>query len=195
MQIVLASTSKYRQQLLQRLQLAFISDKAETDETPLPGESSLQLSQRLALDKAANLAAKYPDHLIIGSDQCASIEGEFLSKPGDFATAFAQLSRCSEQSVDFHTSVCLFNSKNNTQQIATDITRVQFRQLNSAEIRRYLEIEQPYDCAGSFKCEGLGISLFQSIDNRDPNALIGLPLIELSRMLREEGINPLAQES
>lgn len=193
MQIVLASTSKYRQQLLKRLQLAFVSDKAETDETPLAKESSLELSRRLSLAKAKNLSDKYPQHLIIGSDQCASIKGEFLSKPGDFETAFAQLSRCSEQGVEFHTSVCLYNSQSDTHQISTDITRVQFRKLSNAEIRRYLEIEQPYDCAGSFKCEGLGISLFQSIDNQDPNALIGLPLIELSRMLREEGINPLAQ--
>lgn len=189
MTIILASTSPYRKQLLQRLNLPFECDKSPTDETPQAGEDSLQLSRRLALAKAHNLAKQYPKHLLIGSDQCASLNGEFLHKPGTLDKAIQQLQHCSGKEVCFHTSVCLYNSKQHQYQLETDISRVQFRQLELKEIQAYLKQEQPFDCAGSFKCEGLGITLFSAIYNQDPTALMGLPLIILSNLLRQAGVD------
>lgn len=195
MSIILASTSPYRQQLLQRLNLPFQCDKSPTDETPLPDESSLQLSRRLALSKAHNLAEQYPNHLLIGSDQSASLNGTFLHKPGSMNKAIEQLQYCSGKQVHFHTSVCLYDSKLGKYQLESDISRVVFRHLNLEEISTYLEIEQPFDCAGSFKCEGLGISLFSAIHNQDPTALMGLPLIALSQMLRQAGVQLYPQHT
>jgi septum formation protein len=185
--IVLASTSRYRAELLRRLLTAFEQRAPGTDETALPDEAPPARALRLAIAKAAAAASGSDNALVIGSDQVAELDGKILDKPGTAARARAQLGASSGRCVHFHTAVCLLDTRNGRCRHHVDLTRVQFRQLNAAEIARYVEYEQPLDCAGSFKCEGLGISLFESIDNHDPSALIGLPLIALARMLRECG--------
>lgn len=186
--LLLASSSPYRRELLARLGLPFDCASPQIDESPLPGESAEALCQRLAESKARALADDYPDHLIIGSDQVLLLDGEPVSKPGAHSAAAAQLRRCSGQRIRFSTAVCLFNSKTKRLQTAIEPFEVIFRQLDDAAIERYLRAEQPYDCAGSFKSEGLGISLFAALQGDDPNSLIGLPLIRLCNMLRTEGI-------
>ena len=187
MQLLLASTSLYRRQLLERLRLPFECVRPETDETPLPGEQPKALAQRLALAKAKAVAAHYPQAWVIGSDQVADLEGQALGKPGDVAGAHAQLACMSGRSVHFHTAVQVIGP--HFQRAHCDLTEVQFRSLSHDQIVRYVAAESPLDCAGSFKCEGLGISLFRAIRNEDPTALVGLPLIALAQLLREAGFS------
>lgn len=187
--VLLASSSPYRRELLGRLGIACRWLAPDLDETPAPGEHPEQLGRRLAEMKARALASSNPGHLIIGSDQVAALGGNILNKPGDFERAAIQLHASSGKTVTFFTSLALLNSTSGHCQIATDITRVHFRQLNESEIHNYLHKEQPYDCAGSFKIEGMGIALFDKVESDDPTALIGLPLIKLCAMLRAEGIS------
>lgn len=185
--LVLASTSIYRRTLLERLGLPFTVARPDTDETPLPDESPQALTERLALAKAeAVLADAAHDTWVIGSDQVAELDSRPLGKPGSHAAAVAQLQSMSGRQVRFLTAVCLAGPAGRRLQ-ALDITAVRFRRLSDDEIARYIVREQPLDCAGSFKSEGLGIALFEEIDNRDPTALIGLPMIATARLLREAG--------
>lgn len=188
MKIVLASTSAYRRMLLERLQLPFETDRPETDETAHPGEMPSTTAERLALDKAYAVAARWPDALVIGSDQVAHRGDEIFGKPGTEARAIAQLQRMRGQTVVFHTALAVLNTRSGHAQVAGVPTRVRFRDLDDDEIRRYVERERPLDCAGSAKSEGLGITLLEAMSGDDPTALIGLPLIALSRMLRAEGV-------
>ncbi len=183
--LILASTSRYRAELLSRLRLPFSSIAPQVDETPLAGEAPAALAARLAAAKAQAVAAGHPGDWVIGSDQVAELNGAPLGKPGAVDAACAQLAAMSGQEVRFHTALCLDNGREQLQ--AVDVTRVRFRALNREEIRRYVDAEQPLDCAGSFKCEGLGISLFEAIHCSDPTALVGLPLIALSQLLRRAG--------
>jgi len=185
--LILASTSPYRRQLLTRLGLPFETARPETDETPLSGESPGLLADRLAEAKARSVALRQPQAWVIGSDQVAEFGGQPLSKPGDFERAADQLAAASGRTVNFHTAVTLYRHSDRRAMRMHDTTRVRFRTLSSVEIERYLHAEQPYDCAGSFKAEGLGITLFEAIDSRDPTALIGLPLIAVSGALRDAG--------
>ena len=185
--LVLASTSPYRRILLERLGLAFTVARPEVDESPRPDESPQALAERLALAKAeAVLVDQDDERWVIGSDQVAELDGRPLGKPGNHAGAVAQLQSMSGREVHFLTAVCLAGPHARRLQ-ALDITTVRFRALGNDEIERYVAREQPLDCAGSFKCEGLGIALFDEIENRDPTALIGLPLIATARLLREAG--------
>lgn len=187
--IILASTSIYRSQLLSTLQIPFQTASPDVDETPLPGESARQTSQRLSQLKAQAVAQQFPDALIIGSDQVALLEGKQLGKPLTHDNAVRQLRSMRGKTVDFFTAVSLFNSGNSEMQTALAETKVSFRDLTDDEIERYLHKEQPYHCAGSAKSEGLGIALIQSIKGDDPNALIGLPLIILIDMFKKQGVN------
>ncbi len=184
--LILASTSVYRRELLNRLRLPFETARPETDESPLPDEAPLALARRLAQAKAAAVAARHPHAWVIGSDQVAECEGRALGKPGGRDPAIAQLSAMSGREVHFHTGLCLLRD-GQPPRLAMDLTTVRFRPLTTGEIERYVDAEQPFDCAGSFKSEGLGITLFDAIDNRDPTALIGLPMIATARLLREAG--------
>ena len=188
MKLVLASTSSYRQMLLERLSIPFELARPDTDETPLPGEPPATTAERLAAEKARAVAAAWPDALIIGSDQVAYLGDQVFGKPGTASRAIAQLQQMSGQTIVFHTALALLNTRSGRLQTAGIPTRVRFRTLTEAEIRRYVAKEQPLDCAGSAKSEGLGISLLEALSGDDPTALIGLPLIALSRMLRAEGL-------
>lgn len=189
--LILASSSIYRQQLLQRLRLPFTAVSPDIDETPRPAEQAADTALRLAEQKARALAGRFPDALIIGSDQVAVLNGEAISKPGNHANAVQQLTAASGRSVFFHTALCLLNSGNAEVQTKIASNEVKFRRLTAEQIERYLRAEKPYDCAGSAKCEGLGIALIESIRGDDPNALIGLPLIELTTMLMRAGVSVL----
>ncbi len=186
-QLILASTSVYRRQLLDRLALPYSVVSPATDESPLPDETPASLSERLARAKADAVARSHPEAWVIGSDQVAERDGLALGKPGDHASAVAQLRAASGNTLRFHTSVCVRCDAANIALIHRDVTDVVFRVLDDATIERYLHEEHPYDCAGSFKSEGLGIALFESIRNDDPTALIGLPMIALAQMLRDVG--------
>jgi MAF protein len=186
--LVLASSSPYRRALLEKLGLPFAADNPSIDETPLPGESPDALVQRLALAKATALAVKYPAHLIIGSDQVASLDGEILGKPGNFDNAARQLRVCSGRRVIFLTGLTLLDSRSGNATTVLEPFIVTFRCLSNQQIGNYLEREQPFDCAGSFKAEGLGIALFERMHGDDPNALIGLPLIQLITLLERAGM-------
>ena len=188
MKLVLASTSSYRQMLLERLSIPFELARPDTDETPLPGEPPATTAERLAAEKARAVATAWPDALIIGSDQVAYLGDQIFGKPGTESRAVAQLQQMSGQTVVFHTALALLNTRTGHLQTEGIPTRVRFRTLTEAEIRRYVAKEQPLDCAGSAKSEGLGISLLEALSGDDPTALIGLPLIALSRMLRAEGL-------
>ncbi|MCB5301245.1 Maf family protein [Yersinia bercovieri] len=190
-QLVLASTSSYRRTLLEKLQLPFITAAPKVDETPQPGEAADALVQRLALAKAQALAARYPQHRIIGSDQVCVINEEIVGKPHNHANAVKQLQQASGQCVTFYTGLALLNTATSTINCLCETFDVYFRTLSEAEINGYLIREQPWNCAGSFKSEGLGITLFERLSGRDPNSLIGLPLIALTQMLIEQGVNPL----
>lgn len=194
-QILLASSSIYRRQLLQKLGLAFEWVAPEIDESHKPGEIPAQLVHRLAESKAHRCASNYPNHLIIGSDQVATIDDKILGKPHTFEAAFTQLSsfRCRE--VTFMTGISLLNPITERIQTSVETYKVRFRELSNVQIENYLRREQPYDCAGSFKSEGLGICLFERLEGNDPNTLVGLPLITLTRMLINEGIDPLDQSA
>lgn len=186
--LILASTSRYRADLLRRLHVDFEPCSPGTDEREIDGEAPAVRAARLAQDKAIAASAGVDDALVIGSDQVAELDGLLLDKPGTAAVARAQLAASSGRVVHFHTAVCVIDTRNGQQHAFQDHTQVHFRRLLPAEIERYLDREQPFDCAGSFKCEGLGISLFERIDNDDPTALIGLPMIALSRLLRACGL-------
>lgn len=189
--LLLASSSPYRQQLLQKLQLDFESCAPDIDESRLPNESAYEMVERLAIAKAHKLAGQYPQHLIIGSDQVACLGQEILGKPLEFNRAFTQLSQCRGREVVFLTGLCLHNAATGQTQSSVESYKVKFKDLTDQQITNYLKREEPYDCAGSFKVEGLGISLFDALEGEDPNSLIGLPLIALIRMLNKEGIDPL----
>ncbi len=189
--LLLASTSPYRKMLLEKLQLPFDCAAPEVDETPLPGESAEALVLRLAAAKAQALALAYPEHLIIGSDQVCVIDGNITGKPHTEENAQAQLRLAAGQAVTFYTGLALYNGRSKQLQALCEPFHVHFRALSETEIAAYVRMEQPLNCAGSFKSEGLGIALFDRLEGRDPNALIGLPLIALLEMLRAEGINPL----
>ncbi|MGQ0577585.1 MAG: Maf family protein [Betaproteobacteria bacterium] len=188
LQLILASTSRYRKDLLSRLGMAFEMVAPEVDETPLSGEHATNTARRLALAKAQAVRGRFPGALIIGSDQVAVCDGLRLDKPMTHTVAVQQLRHVSGRSVAFHSVVVLLNAGSGRIQSRSVPTTVKFRRLDHAEIERYLGREPAYDCAGSAKAEGLGISLVESIESGDPTALIGLPLIGLSSMLREEGI-------
>ena len=195
MQLVLASSSRYRRALLEQLRLPFACASPNIDETPLPAEQVPALVERLARAKARALVDKFPDTLIIGSDQACALDGRILGKPGNAAQARAQLQACSGRRVTFHTGLALVDTRSSTWQQTVDTYTVHFRELPAAEIARYVELEQPFDCAGSFKVEGLGITLFSALEGKDFNSLIGLPLLSLCEMLRAAGLNPLAPGS
>ena len=186
--LVLASTSRYRAALLRRLVEDFEQVAPDTDESLRPDEAPAERALRLAIAKAEAVAPAFADAWVIGSDQVAELDGTILRKPGNAETARRQLAASSGRVVHFHTALCLLDTRDGTAQTCADHTSVRFRPLQSTEIERYVEREQPLDCAGSFKCEGLGISLFEEIDNRDPSALVGLPLIALARLLRQAGM-------
>jgi septum formation protein len=187
-QLVLASSSKFRQSLLQRLELPFDIAVPDIDETAFDGESPSETALRLARAKAQIVAMRYVDALVIGSDQVAVCDGTQVGKPGNHENAVRQLRTMRGKTVEFLTAVCLLNSRTGLAQTAVASNLVTFRDFGDDEITRYLQREQPYECAGSAKSEGLGIALISRLQGDDPNALIGLPLIELVRMLRHEGV-------
>lgn len=191
--LVLGSTSKYRRELLARLGLPFEVVAPEVDETPLAGEKPSALAERLALAKAHAVALRYPNAVVIGSDQVADLHGQPLGKPGNHERATAQLRQMSGQTVVFQTAVAVVCLQSGFEARSLAPVQVRFRSLTNAEIENYLRIEQPYDCAGSAKSEGLGIALLDAIDSDDPTALVGLPLIRTCRMLRSAGIELLGQ--
>ncbi|WP_077002566.1 Maf family nucleotide pyrophosphatase [Variovorax sp. KK3] len=189
--LILASTSRYRRELLGRLRLTFDVQAPEVDETPLEGESPRALAERLALEKAMAVARRFPEAVVIGSDQVADLDGEPLGKPGDHARATAQLQRMRGRTLTFQTAVAVVCQATGISQRELAPVRVVFRQLSNEAIEYYLRAETPYDCAGSAKSEGLGIALLEAIDSDDPTALVGLPLIRTARMLRAAGIDLL----
>lgn len=191
MKIVLASTSPFRKTLLERLSIDFVCDSPDIDETPLDNEAVEEMVVRLAIAKAQLISDRHPDALIIGSDQSAILNGEKLSKPGNFDNAFKQLTRASGQKITFQTGLCLLNTKTGNIQSACIPYTVVFKNLTANKIENYLHKERPYNCAGSFKSEGLGIALFERFEGNDPNALIGLPLIQLVNFLNNEGFSIL----
>jgi septum formation protein len=190
--LILASSSAYRRELLARLRLPFEAIAPEVDERPLPGEAPQQTALRLARAKAAAVAASAPGALVIGSDQVATLDGEQIGKPGDHARALAQLQKMRGRQVVFHTALCLWDDRAPDPASMAQLENVQafvtFRDLPDAELDAYLRIEQPYDCAGSAKNEGLGIAILERIESSDPTALTGLPLIALTGMLRRAGV-------
>lgn len=186
--VVLASTSPYRRELLQRLKLPFETVAPDVDERPAPDELPENLALRLAQAKAAAVTAAYPDHLIIGSDQVAVGAARILDKPGTYEKAFAQLTLMRGRNVAFLTAVCVINSRTGRIQADVVTINVRMRDYSDAQIERYLKADEPYDCAGSARIESLGISLVEKFEGDDPTALIGLPLIALCKMLRNEGI-------
>lgn len=188
MKLVMASTSPFRKHLLDRLGLAYETDSPDIDESPLPDETIDAMVIRLAIGKARAVAMRHPQALIIGSDQSAELAGHKLTKPGGYDNAFRQLQAASGQRVVFHAGLCLLNSSSGQTQTACVPYTVVFRALNDAQIDAYLKREQPWNCAGSFKSEALGIALFERFEGDDPNALIGLPLIKLVAMLENEGM-------
>lgn len=192
--LLLASSSPYRKALLERLGLVFTCASPNIDESPQPGESGESLATRLAETKARALAEQFPDHWIIGSDQVACLpDGSVLSKPGNHEQATNQLRQSSGHRVLFLTGLALLDANSGKLESLCEPYNVRFRELTDKEIEAYLLQEKPYDCAGSFKMEGLGITLFDSLDGRDPNSLVGLPLIALNDMLRRWGRNPLLE--
>lgn len=190
--LILASTSPYRRELLARLRLPFEIAAPGIDENPLAGEAPAALAQRLALHKAQAVAARQVQAVVIGSDQVAELDGRALGKPGGHDRAVQQLRAMRTRDVRFHTAVAVLCRAAAFEQQALVTVRVHFRNLSDDEIERYLRLEQPYDCAGSAKCETLGIALVDAIESDDPTALVGLPLIRTSAMLRAAGLDPLS---
>jgi len=186
--LILASSSAYRRELLGRLRLPFTVDVPDIDETPLPADTPAATALRLARAKAAAVAARHPGSLVIGSDQVATLDDAQIGKPGTHAAALAQLQTMRGREVVFHTALCLYDGRDGSAQLEDIQTVVRFRDLPDAELDAYLRIEQPYDCAGSAKNEGLGIAILERIDSTDPTALTGLPLIALTGMLRRAGV-------
>ena len=189
--LILASTSRYRRELLERLRIPFQALSPETDETPLPGEAPAALAERLALAKARALATRFPDAVVIGADQVADVDGVAVGKPGDHARAVEQLRMMSGRTIVFQTALAVVREATGFAEVRRVPVSVRFRSLADAEIEFYLRTEQPYDCAGSAKCETLGIALLDAIESDDPTALIGLPLIQTSALLRAAGLDPL----
>jgi 7-methyl-GTP pyrophosphatase len=189
MKLILGSTSPFRRELLNKLGLDFDVDAPDIDESMHPGEQPDEFVQRLALEKAHAVATRHDNALVIGSDQVACIGSNILGKPGNRDKAIAQLTEASGKRVSFYTGLCLLNSENGRSQVICEPFHVHFRNLSQEQIARYLDAEEPYNCAGSFKSEGLGISLFERLEGDDPNSLIGLPLIRLITMLEQEGIH------
>ncbi|MDF3827880.1 MULTISPECIES: Maf family protein [unclassified Pseudocitrobacter] len=191
-ELILASTSPYRRLLLEKLGIPFTCAAPEVDELPLPAETPRHLVLRLAQAKAQALAERFPHHLIIGSDQVCVLDGEITGKPHTEENARKQLKKASGNIVTFYTGLALYNSVNGQLQTECEPFDVHFRHLTEQEINHYVQKESPLNCAGSFKSEGLGIALFERLEGRDPNTLVGLPLIALCQMLRREGFNPLS---
>jgi len=189
--VVLGSTSRYRRELLSRLHLPFEVAAPEVDETPRPHEAPRELALRLALAKARAVAARHPEAVVIGSDQVADLAGQPLGKPGEHARAVQQLRQMRGQTVVFQTALAVVCLATGFEEVDLAPVRVKFRDLADEEIEHYLQIEKPYDCAGSAKSEGLGIALLDAIDNDDPTALVGLPLIRTARLLRAAGVKLL----
>ncbi|TDM09538.1 MAG: septum formation inhibitor Maf [Ideonella sp. MAG2] len=189
--LILASTSRYRRELLERFKIPFQTVSPEVDETPEPGERPADLAMRLALAKAQAVARHHPDAVVIGSDQVADVDGEAVGKPGTHERAVAQLTRMSGRQIVFQTAVAVVISRQGFAEARLAPVTVTFRALTPADIEHYLRLEQPYDCAGSAKCETLGISLLEAIDSDDPTALIGLPLIRTAALMRAAGLDPL----
>lgn len=187
--LILASTSRYRRELLSRLKLPFEVAAPDAAEDAIEGEPPAAMAARLALAKARSIRAA--DAVIIGSDQVASLDGRLLRKPGGHSAALRQLQACQGKTVLFHTAAVVLDTANGAMAAHTDRTEVQFATLDEAALDRYLKLEQPYDCAGSFKVEGLGVTLFANIDSHDPTGLIGLPLIWVAAALRAMGADPL----
>lgn len=190
--LILASTSPFRQTLLSKLGLPFITAAPKCDETPQPGEAAQELVQRLALAKARALATRYPESWIIGSDQVCVLDGAIAGKPHTIEKACQQLALASGNIITFYTGLALIQPASAQQSVICEPFKVHFRTLNESEIRHYVEKEQPLNCAGSFKSEALGICLFERLEGRDPNTLVGLPLIALNELLRKVGINALS---
>ncbi len=189
--LILGSTSQYRREMLERLRVAFEVIAPEVDETPQRSETPRQLACRLAMAKAQAVAAQFPDCVVIGSDQVADLDGHALGKPGNHSRAIAQLQQMRGKTVTFQTAVAVVCLDTGFAQLDFAPVKVRFRDLTDAEIEAYLQAETPYDCAGSAKSEGLGIALLESIENDDPTALVGLPLIRTCRMLRAAGVKIL----
>jgi septum formation protein len=193
--LILGSTSRYRRELLTRLRLPFDVVSPQVDETPRPGEAPAALAQRLALEKARDVAARHRDAVVIGSDQVADLDGEPIGKPGTHARAVAQLTRMSGRTLVFQTAVAVVCVASGFERVELAPVRVSVRHLQPSEIEHYLRLEQPYDCAGSAKSETLGIALLSAIESDDPTALVGLPLIRTCALLRAAGLDPLAATS
>jgi septum formation protein len=189
--LLLASTSPYRRRLLERLGLPFAVESPQVDERPLAGEEPAARAVRLARAKAAEVAARHPHSWVLGSDQVADCDGSVLGKPGDAARCRSQLRAQSGRAVRFHTAAVLMRADPASVLEHVDLTTVHFRRLSDGEIGRYVELDAPYDCAGAFRSEGLGAALFESVESRDPAALIGLPLIWVAAALRSRGLDPL----
>ena len=189
--LILGSTSRYRRELLERLRLPFTVAAPDVDETPQPGEQPAALASRLALAKAREVAARHPGAIVIGSDQVADLDGQPIGKPGQHDRAVAQLRAMRGRAVVFQTAVAVVRPGTGYERVQLAPVTVRFRNLSDAEIEHYLRTEQPYDCAGSAKCETLGIALLDAIESDDPTALVGLPLIRTCAMLREAGLDPL----
>lgn len=187
--IILASSSPYRRELLERLGLPFIAESPDIDESPHSEESPRELVMRLAESKARALAQRYPAALIIGSDQVAVLGDRILGKPGNRENAIAQLSQCNGKRLVFHTGLCLLDAATGKAQVDDVLFEVKFRTLTAGQIERYVDADQPYHSAGSFKAESRGITLFEYLRGDDPNALIGLPLIRLTQMLANTGVD------
>lgn len=187
--LILASTSPFRRAILEKLGIAFEVAAPHTDETAKPGETPQQLVERVAIAKAKAIADQYNEGLVIGSDQVAVIDDAIVGKPGDHATAVKQLKAASGKRITFYTGLALVNAATGNIQAEVVPFHVEFRQLTDSQIENYLQKEQPYNCAGSFKSEALGICLFEKLEGEDPNTLMGLPLIRLVRMLEKEGLN------
>ena len=190
--IVLASASDSRRRLLERLKLQFEVHAANIDETAQPNERAAELAKRLSCAKAVAVADHYQNALIIGSDQCGEVDGQIIGKPADAKQACAQLALCSGKEVVFHTGLCLFDTKHRHHRYESVLTRIHYRPFSSQEALAYVRIEQPFDCCGSHRSEGLGIALCDSIQSVDPSAMLGLPLITLAKMLDQAGVSLLA---
>ena len=186
--IVLASGSKSRYQLLKRLKLEFITNVADIDETAYHGEQAAELAKRLSCTKARAVANGYQNALIIGSDQCGEVDGRIIGKPDNAEQACKQLAMCSGKEVIFHTGLCLLNTENQHCKYESALTRVYYRAFSTSEVEAYVRIEQPFDCCGSHRSEGLGITLCERMESTDPSAMLGLPLITLSQMLEQNGV-------
>jgi len=186
--LILASSSPYRRQLLDRLRLEYECISPEVDESPVADESATDYVRRLAEAKAREVAQKYPDAIVIGSDQCALLDGRILGKPGSHENALWQLEQAQGKTVRFHTGVCVLRQTDAICLVEEEPFEVDFRRLEAHQLEHYLQVEKPYDCAGSFKAEGYGVCLFSALRGEDPNALIGLPLLKLIPMLERAGI-------